>query len=331
MHCSYRFVMNRKIRNPGLSCFSLACCVKILIHYFYFLMVVDTFEQRNFTEIKTGFMKKVLLFLILFCSYFGLQAQEKYDTIYMKNGDVNIGSISAINDQTVTFNYKGETLSYNFKTSDISKIVFLSGRVQNFGSPAPSQTQNASPAAGVDHHNKVAVLPFGYITTQQETNSEMGYKVQTECYTYLSNKAGSMEIQDPSTTNAFLGKAGINVESLRNYTNTELCNLLGVEYIVRGTVTSNLASTTTSGSATYDEKNKNASNDKSGNTSGKTSGSVYTSGSTQQNFKTEVLLEIYQDNGKKIFGQDRTSFWSSADAYKSTIQFLLKKSPLYGR
>lgn len=276
-------------------------------------------------------MRRIFLFIVAFFCIALLNAQQKFDTVYMKNGDVNVGSITAVNDASVNFTYKGETLGYTFKTGDISKIIFSSGRVQNFSAPVTTTSNSSIPNADVDHHNKVAVLPFGYINPNQETNTEMGYKVQNECYTYLSNKAAALKIQDPSTTNALLGKAGVSFENVRNFTNTELCNMLGVEYVVRGTITSNIKSTSSSGSASYDQKNKSGSADKNGNYSDKSSGSVYTSGSTQQNFQTSVLLEIYQDSGNKVFGQDRTSFWETVDAYKATIQYLLKKSPIYGK
>lgn len=276
-------------------------------------------------------MRRIFLFIVAFFCIASLHAQQKFDTVYMKNGDVSVGSITAVNDASVNFTYKGETLGYTFKTGDISKIIFSSGRIQNFSAPVSNTANTSVPNADVNHHNKVAVLPFGYINPNQETNTEMGYKVQNECYTYLSNKASAYNIQDPSTTNALLGKAGVSFENVRNFTNTELCNMLGVEYVVRGTITSNISSTSSSGSASYDQKNKSGSTDKNGNYTDKSSGNVYTSGSTQQNFQTSVLLEIYQDSGNKVFGQDRTSFWQTVDAYKATIQYLLKKSPIYGK
>lgn len=288
-------------------------------------------------------MKKIYAVIITFLSLLSLQAQDKnaavqkYDTVYMANGNINIGSITAINDNSISFTYKGETLGYTFKTADISKIIFSSGRVQNFNDPAVSDANNTVSSnnstnnnANADHHNKAAVLPFSYINTQQQSNTDMGYKIQNECYIYLSNKATAFTIQDPQTTNALLGKAGVTADNIRNFTMQEICNILGVEYIVRGTVTTNLTSTSSSGNATYDSK-KGSGTDKNGNADTKSSGNVFTSSSTQQNFQTSVLMEIYSDDGKKVFGQDRTSFWDTVNAYKNTIQYLLKKSPIYGR
>ena len=284
-------------------------------------------------------MRKIALLIIVLFAVMSLPAQQsntgsqKFDTVYMKNGDLKVGSITAVEDASISFIHKGETLKYTFKKPDITKIVFSSGRVENISTPdsaAENKSTNTINKAEGDHHNKAAVLPFTYINPSQETNIEIGYKVQNECYNILSAKAATFTIQDPATTNALLGKSGVTPENIRNYTMSELCDMLGVEYIVRGTVTTNATSTTTSGNTTYDQSKKNGS-DKSGNSNNKTSGSVYNSSSSQQNFQTSVLMEMYTDDGKKVYGQDRTSFWSSVDAYKSTLQFLLKKTPIYGR
>ncbi|HEX5152502.1 MAG TPA: hypothetical protein VFW07_13725 [Parafilimonas sp.] len=277
-------------------------------------------------------MKKISVLIITLFFLSSLYAQQKFDTVYMINNEMKVGSIKAIDDASISFVHKDETLVYTLKKSDINKIIFSSGRVENISTAAAPSPDNATKNyADVDHHNKVAVLPFGYINSQQETNTEMGYKVQEECYTYLSNKAATLSIQDPSTTNVLLGKAGVTFENARSFTMQEICNILGVEYLVRGIITSNLTSTTSSGNATYNQKDKSGSADKSGSSSSKSSGSVYTSSSSSQNFQTSVLMEIYTDEGKKVFGQDRTSFWQTVDAYKATIQYLLKKSPIYGK
>lgn len=276
-------------------------------------------------------MKNILFFIAAVFCWSAVYAQQNYDSVYMKNGDVNVGKVTAISDSSISFTYKGESLAYNFRKADMLKIVFASGRVQNFEGLKPiantiATTNTKADGAVADHRNKVAILPFGFLSLNQQNSTEWGYKVQDECYTYLS-KATTFSLQDPSTTNALLGNAGISFENIRNFTNQQLCNLLGVEYIIRGTVTTNAVSLTSSGSASYDEKTKNGSDKKGSNS--KTSGSVYSSTSTQQNYKTSVLMEIYRDNGDKVFGRDRDSFWSTLDAYKSTVQYLLKKSPLY--
>ncbi|HEY1869952.1 MAG TPA: hypothetical protein VGG71_02785, partial [Chitinophagaceae bacterium] len=168
-------------------------------------------------------MKKVTTLIIALFSVASLSAQQKFDTVYMMNNEMKVGSIKSIDDAAITFVHQGETLVYTLKKSDISKIVFSSGRVENINAVVPvNNSSSSNNTANIDHHNKVAIMPFGYINAQQETNIEMGYKVQDECYSYLSGKAASLNIQDPSTTNALLGKAGVKVENVRNFTNAEL-------------------------------------------------------------------------------------------------------------
>ncbi len=278
-------------------------------------------------------MKYVLILTAAIFSCSIICAQESFDSVYMKSGEISVGKVKAINDEGISFTYKGETLEYNLNKADLNKIVFASGRVQSFTNPAPVTntivTANIkTDSADANHHNKVAVLPFGFLSLSQQNSTEWGYQVQEDCYTYLG-KATTFTLQDLSTTNALLGNAGISFDNIRTFTNQQICNILGVEYIIRGKVTTNAVSLTSSNNATYNEKTKNGTDKKDNNT--KTTGSVYSSTSTQQNYKTSVLMEIYKDNGDKVFGQNRDSFWSTLDAYKSTIQYLLKKSPLYNK
>jgi hypothetical protein len=131
-------------------------------------------------------MKKITTLIIALFSLASLYAQEKFDTVYMMNNEVKVGSIKSIDDAAITFVHQGETLVYTLKKSGISKIVFSSGRVENVNVVAPINNNSSSNnTANVEHHNKVAIMPFGYINSQQETNIEMGYKVQDECYSYL--------------------------------------------------------------------------------------------------------------------------------------------------
>lgn len=283
-------------------------------------------------------MKKIFMlfaacffFLSLYAQNDKPQGNEKYDTIWMKNNDVKVGNVTEVNDDAVKFVHKGETLSYNLKKTDIVKIVFASGRIENINGPATEEKTMTISISKSDHNNKAAVLPFTFINDQQGGDPEMGYKIQSECYNYLSNKAATLKFQDPSTTNALLGKAGITKENFRNYTMTEMCDILSVEYLVRGTVTFNKTNTQTRENVSYNSKSGTNKDGKTSNTNRSNSGSATGTSTTQQEYKTSVLLEIYSDDGNKIYGNDRTSFWSGVNAYKSAIEYLLKKAPIYGK
>lgn len=285
-------------------------------------------------------MKRIFTLLascIFFISLYAQDAKpvgnEKFDTVFMKNNDVKIGTVTDITDDAIRFVHKGETLNYTLKKPDVIKIVFSSGRVENISEPATTSSDKNT-STGIpktDHHNKAAVLPFSFINNMQGGDPEMGYKVQSECYNSLSNKATTLNFQDPSTTNALLGKAGVTQDNFRNYTMAEICDILSVEYVVKGTVTSNKTSTQTTDNVSYNSKSSSDNNGKTSGTNKSSSGNATGTSTTQQEYKTSVLLEVYTDDGKKIFGKDRTSFWSGVDAYKSAIDFLLKKSPVYGK
>jgi len=69
-------------------------------------------------------MKKIAILIIALFSMASLSAQQKFDSVYMINNEMKVGSIKSVDDQSITFVHKGETLVYTLKKSDISKIVF---------------------------------------------------------------------------------------------------------------------------------------------------------------------------------------------------------------
>lgn len=278
-------------------------------------------------------MKRIfcLLLPILFTLY--VWAQKTADDVVIKlNGQELTGKVTEINDNDIKFIYKGETLTYTIKKSDILKIKFASGReevitrVQTAESnKEPASAQTASDPAA--RKNKLAILPFRFIADRQSADEEMSYKVQDEAFSLLSNHAGTLELQATATTNALLLKAGINQSTYRAFTPAEICNVLGVEYIIQGTITQNktTATTTQSNSGSIDTKNNTG---KSGNDR-KTTVSSSSSSTTYQNYKTSVTLIIFTDKGSSIYSDDHTAFWSTPDAYKNAVKYLLKRTPVY--
>ena len=51
----------------------------------------------------------------------------------------------------------------------------------------------------------------------------------------------------------------------------------------------------------------------------------------EKNYETSITMNIYTDKNTNIFSKDHTSFWSTNDAYKITLQYLLKHTPVYKR
>ena len=50
-----------------------------------------------------------------------------------------------------------------------------------------------------------------------------------------------------------------------------------------------------------------------------------------QNYSTNITMNIYTDKGDSIFSKDHASFWQTEDAYKITLTYLAKRTPVYNR
>lgn len=255
------------------------------------------------------------------------QSTMKNDVILKTSGDELVGKVQEIGDTDIKFVYAGETLVYQIKKSEIAKITFSSGRVEMYNSPKPTSAQADSIAkSGLEaHQNKIAILPFSYLINKQDAGQEMTYKVQNEVFNIMNSHSGYMTVQPTSTTNALLLKSGITGANVRSFTMGEICDILGVEYVIQGTITQDLTSvsSSSSGSTTYNAKTNSNSNRSIGTVSG--ASSSYSS----QNYSTNVTMTIYTDKGETIFSQDHQSFWSANDAYKTTLNYLLKRTPIY--
>lgn len=272
-------------------------------------------------------MKKhfILTLFLFFVSSMILIAQEiNVDKVVKVNGEEMLGTVTEIAETYIKFIHKGESLTYTVKTDDINKIQFASGRVEFF-TESPSESsdsnENASFPSVQSHHNLVAVLPFEYMNTGGNRDDKMGLKVQSDCYTYLRKRAKLFTIQDPMTTNALLVKNNLSVDNLIGLTPQEMANLLGVEYVVYGSVVISQTSVTNISSNSYN---------------GKTNGNKYRStnfgsSSSTANFNTNVDLKIYTDQGQSVYADTHDSFWPAENAYEITLNYLIKRTPLYSK
>lgn len=278
-------------------------------------------------------MKKLILSLLisLFSITLWAQTPEKVDVILKVNGDEMKGKITKINDIDLTFIYSGETLEYTIKKSDILKIVHASGRVEVINQPTlPSESRkndrvvmNGSPA---DHHNKIAILPFHFLIDHQAGAEEVGYKAQQDTYAFLSQHSAGYTILNPMTTNALLIKAGVTKDKMMGFTMDEICNILGVEYVIDGTITQNKGVQT---SSTSDNANTTIKKKDDKNVVGVKS-SEYAYANSAQRYDVAVNLNIYTDTNASIYSQNHKAFFSSTDAsYSAPLEYLLKRCPLY--
>lgn len=273
-----------------------------------------------------------LIVAILFsCTTFA--QQEKQDVIQKTNGEELKGKVTEVTELEIKFIYSGETAVYVIKKSEIQKITYASGRVENITAPStPAQNAPAGTSAEkktipvvseADMRNKVAVLPFVFLKQNEDGGDAISYKVQDDAYSFLSKHSGVYTYVDPRTANALLLKAGVNKSNIMGYTMNELCSILGVEYLVTGTVTQTKAASTSSGynntTVKTDEKNSNK-----GTVSGSSSSSSY------DYYGMSVAVEIFNNKNTQVFSESHKRALNSTTAdYLDPLHYVLKRSPLY--
>jgi len=267
--------------------------------------------------------------------YKGVFAQErsnaKQDVIQKVNGEEMKGQVVKVTDSEVTFIYSGENAQYVIKKSEIARIVHASGRIENIGQQSlPAQNREKDPvsmsASPADHHNKIAILPFTYLMDNQAGAEAIGYKAQEDTYGFLSKHSAGYTVLDPRTTNSLLRKGGMTRDKIINFTMKEICDVLGVEYVIDGVVTQNKGYQTSSTSDVSNSKVKRDGDDKIKGVSSYGS----TNSSAVQRYDVSVSLHIYMDNNASIYNQTHKAFLSNTDrSYTGPLEYLLKRSPLY--
>lgn len=274
-------------------------------------------------QMKNGLnLRSIIVAIAMVCVMLPAQiiAQDgaTYDKILMNDGEEKVGKVTAMNDNSISFTHKGETLTYKLNKQDVNKIEFSSGRIEFVN---PEGAESKDDGIGLqEHHNLVAVLPFSYISNVSEKMSDqMSTKVQADCIAAMKKKSGNFKFQDAVTTNALLAKYEISDANIASFTPDEIAHTLGVEFVVYGNVTVTRTGATSTNGNYYSGKNKGK----------KSTGYTIGTGSTSTNFETTVQMDIYNEEGESIFTKSHEAFWQTNDAYLITLQYIIKRSPFY--
>lgn len=275
-------------------------------------------------------MKKIFLMITLAMFSFAIYAQTKSDIVLKTNGDELKGKVTKISPDDITFTYEGETLEYVLKKSEILKITHASGRVEVFAKALPAEDRQkdavAMAATPVDHHNKIAILPFTFLMDNQPGAEQVGLKAQQDAFSFLSNHSAGYTIMDPRTTNATLIQAGVTRDKMMGFTMKNLSDILGVEYIIDGSVIQAKGYQTSSTNTNADTKVKR---DDAEKVKGVSSTSA-TYNNAVQRYDVSVSLHIYMDNNASIYNESHKAFLSNTDgSYTGPLEYLLKRCPLY--
>lgn len=274
-------------------------------------------------------MRKVFIFFMIAATILSVSSQfvfaqsESVDAVTLMNGSEMKGEVTGITGDAITFVHRGETLAYVVKKEEINKIKFASGRVEIINEIKEQPKSGNSATKSTIQRNLVAVLPFTYIGQGGGKDEKLSKKVQSDCYNLLLKNASRFSIQDPMQTNALLARQGINASNIEEVMPGELTQILGSEYIVVGSVLVDHKGTTNSESGGTSSERKNNGNKITSFSSG-------TSTTTEQ-FKTQVDLKVYVDDGRNISSESKTSLWQGEEAYQATLKYLVKRCPLYSK
>ncbi|NHN25992.1 hypothetical protein FIA58_009930 [Flavobacterium jejuense] len=267
-----------------------------------------------------SFIYKAISFFIFFLSI-STFSQDKTDVIVMLDGEEKKGQVVAINENVISFIYSNETLKYEIKKNEISKIIFASGRTQEF-SKQPSDVKANPISNASDRKGKMAVVPFLIITNMDSVDKDaFSRQIQSDCSNIIKQESPMIDVIDVRIVNATLAKNNITVNDLQNMLPTELAEVLGVEYVVLGSYEIENTGTRTTGSSVSTYKSKKDDN--------RRKGTEINSGSstTTDTFNSKITIDIYNDKGSSIYSAARKPFAAGLDKYHSTISYLIKRAP----
>lgn len=286
---------------------------------------------------------KIIQFLfsaVLFISSYQFEAfaQEKVDIVFMANGEQKSGKVLGVTPEIVKFKYTGEEIEYELAKSNIAKIKFSSGREEVFQVAETAATVSTQPSTtAADAHNKIAVLPFQFISNDpgMDANS-LSNLAQNTTANSIREEYGSLILQDPMTTNALLAKSNIDHSNITTMTPGEVAKLLGVEYVVYGTVNLTNKGATTYGSSGTTYKEREKTDYTRGKSDERTKGNVFTSSSssTTIEYDTSVDFRLFNNQGTNLYSDSRHVFGSEVSSYENGINYMIKRTPFgskYGK
>ncbi|MCH4823662.1 hypothetical protein ML462_10815 [Gramella lutea] len=269
--------------------------------------------------------KFIFVLLFMFISSISL-AQE--DIVHMLNGDEKKGKVTAVKSEVISFVYSGEDLEYELKKENIHKIDFASGRTEVYNQIQSTSTlpNLNSTTTAAERKNKIAVLPFKIVSNNTALTTEgMMEEVQDATASSIRKNTSQVILQDPSETNAILYENNIGEAEASKLRPAELAQLLGVEFIVLGSAKIDYTGSNSYGSSSTTYKDKENKDRKSSKSSGKEN--TFSSSSSLENYSTNIMIKIFNDQGKSLYNVDRTGIGTNLDKYESTISYLIKRSP----
>lgn len=200
------------------------------------------------------------------------------------------------------------------------ELLAISSCANIVGTPSnESLNANLGLMDNQDYKNKVAVVPFTYVRDQNEASYEVAKKMQREIIEIFKKQIPRFMYLDAYTIDKVLKDN--DIKNPEDISGEKLCELLGVEYVISGVIMIEQKGTTGSEMSTA-TKNKALFSDKKYT-------AVNTVSNSRNTYGTSVTINIFDRKNGNIYSKDRNSMTSFEDAYKATVKWLAKHSPLY--
>ena len=192
-----------------------------------------------------------ILGLLFFVNGFS-QTNVKNDIIVTSDGQLLQVKVTKVADGTISYNYPGESVVNEIGSDGIDKIVFSSGRTQNFkgggtakSTPVAAQGENeeatsllndiytAAPAPPTFEKNSIAMIPAKF-----DRNGEYDKTLSGSATEFMVNLLSSklnttgLTVMPARKVVEKLVDAGVNYEKLREASPDELRTILGTEYVM---------------------------------------------------------------------------------------------------
>ncbi|WP_422079630.1 hypothetical protein [Ulvibacterium sp.] len=198
--------------------------------------------------IKNTEMKNVFIVSgLLFCMYlFPQQGASKNDIVFTTNGQLLQVKVTKVTDGAVSFVYPGETVVNEINPAKLEKIVFASGRTQNFGGngnetiiakenpgDATSAFMEEAPMAPSYEENIMSVVPLDF-KRNGNYDKTLANKATEYVIGLMSGKANTQGVEVLNMGKAIerLVDSGFSYGKLRQSSPEQLRDALETEYIL---------------------------------------------------------------------------------------------------
>ncbi|MGB5821736.1 MAG: hypothetical protein WBG90_19795 [Saonia sp.] len=199
-------------------------------------------------------MKNFIIVLgLLFClSAVSQQNASKNDIIMTSDGQLLQVKVTKVTESSISFNYPGESVVNEIKSNGVEKIVFASGRTQNFGSAGATTNTSAANNLQADstslfpdeiveapsyEENQMSIVPLNFKRNGAYSKT-LANKATEYVVSLMSGKASTqgIEVLKMGTAIEKLVDGGVNYAKLRQSSPAELRDVLGTEYILYVTI-----------------------------------------------------------------------------------------------